>query len=232
MGQRHADGNAKSPVSYERKMIAMENTNEFESIWEPIITAFEKAHPRLISPTCYHPFIPWKLGGDSPLDTIVVYDADTYYYFLTCGFSEPFDNPAAPDETGTRYSGYGFELTVRLKKSPLKDEELEKRSMAGVLQALGTLSYEEGEIFQPMEYIYTGQQTGMDAGGVSKITGFITIPDSAGVADTPDGKVRFVQLIGMTDKELLSIVNKENTVLQLVQKLGGTLTDYGRDDLL
>ena len=104
--------------------------------------------------------------------------------------------------------------------------------MAGVLQALGTLSFEEGEIFQPMEYIYTSQQTGMDANGISKITGFITVPDSAGVAETPDGKVRFVQLIGMTDRELLTLVNKEHTVLQLVQKLGSTLTDYGRDDIL
>lgn len=210
----------------------MEDTNQFESIWEPIVTAFEKAHPRLSNPTCYHPIIPWQLGGDSPLDTIIVYDAETYYYFLTCGFSEAFDNPSAADETGAQFSGYGFELTVRLKKSPLKDEDKEKSCMAGVLQSLSTLSFEEGEIIQPMEYIYTGQQTGMDSNGTSKITGFITIPDSAGVAETPDGKVRFIQLIGMTDKELLSIINKEHTVLQLVQKLGSTLTDYGRDDIL
>lgn len=207
----------------------MEDVNNTVPSWEAITEAFEQAHPRLRGqePACYHPFIPWSLGGDSPLDTIVVYDAEDYYYFLTCGFSEPFSQPVE----GREESGYGFELTVRLKKAPLKDAEKEKRGMAGILQSLAALTFGEGEIYQPFEYIYTGQQTGLDAEAASKLTGFVTIPDSAGKINTPDGTVQFVQLIGMTDGELQAVMNQEFTVSQLVQRLGQTLTDYGRQEI-
>ena len=55
--------------------------------------------------------------------------------------------------------------------------------------------FEGNAYFKPLEYIYTGQETGMDSKGISKITGFITIPHEAGIIDTPNGKFEFVQLI-------------------------------------
>ena len=58
------------------------------------------------------------------------------------------------------------------------------------------MTFENGEIFRKYEYIYTGQETGMDSKGISKITGFITIPDKqAGVIDTPNGQVELFSLL-------------------------------------
>ena len=95
------------------------------------------------------------------------------------------------------------------------------------------MSFNNGNIFQPYEYIYTGQKEGMDAKSASKITGFITVPDeAAGKLETPNGKLEFVQLVGMTDKELKLIIDKKSSVKEIANKLGHTFTDYLRSDII
>lgn len=47
-------------------------------------------------------------------------------------------------------------------------------------------------------------------------------------AITPNGKVDFVELIGVTNEELLSIINKEQTVRGIYSELGSDITDYSR----
>ena len=71
----------------------------------------------------------------------------------------------------------------------------------------------------------------MDSRSKSNITGFITTLDEAGEISTPNGKVQFVQLIGVTDKELKQIIDEKIGVEELIKKLGNTLTDYKRKSL-
>ena len=73
----------------------------------------------------------------------------------------------------------------------------------------------------------------MDVQQKSAITGFITVPETKlpGI-DTPNGKVLFVEFIGMTDAELLKIKNKECTVEEMYQKLGSDVTDYERSSIV
>ncbi len=104
--------------------------------------------------------------------------------------------------------------------------------MAGVLQALARYVFENGVPFLPYEYIYTGQEYGMDRQGKSKITGFGTMPDPAGTIQTPNGKIQFIQLVGLTDKELKAIYNKKVSVEEILKKLNTTLTDYDRQDII
>lgn len=67
----------------------------------------------------------------------------------------------------------------------------------------------------------------------SNITGFITIPDEElGSIDTPNGKVDFVEFIGVTNAELLAIQNKEITVKELYAKLGSDVTGYHRESVV
>ena len=104
--------------------------------------------------------------------------------------------------------------------------------MAGILQALARISYKEGDIFAPEEYIYTGQTAGMDVEQKSAITGFITKEDELGEIMTPNGKLQFVQLIGATDAELKMLVDKKMTVAELAKKIGTDLTDYDRKSVI
>ena len=103
--------------------------------------------------------------------------------------------------------------------------------MCGILQSLARLTFNRGEIFQPNEYIYTGQTTGMDPEGKSLITGFITKLDKLGEIESPNGKLQFVELIGVTDNELKAIIDKKITVDELYEKLGCEYTDYARKSL-
>ena len=65
------------------------------------------------------------------------------------------------------------------------------------------------------------------------ITGFITIPDtSVNSIDTPNGKVNFVEFIGVTDAELIKIKNHEMTVKELYEKLGTDVTNYERTSIV
>lgn len=170
----------------------------------------------------------WRLGGNDPLDGISILDGGEYYHFVTFGLSELYEKETKDPE----YSGFGFELTIKLKKDGLGDEDAQFRCMAGILQAVARISYTQGDIFQPDEYIYTGQDKGMDYEQKSKITGFITKEDEMGTIDTVHGKVQFVQLIGATDAELRTLVDKKMTVSELAQKIGTDLTDYKRESTI
>ncbi|MDE6846940.1 MAG: suppressor of fused domain protein, partial [Lachnospiraceae bacterium] len=90
-----------------------------------------------------------------------------------------------------------------------------------------------GEIFNAYEYLYTGQTQGIDAEMKSNITGFITIPDDKfDSIDTPNGKVKFVEFIGVTNDELVAVKNGELNVETLYNKLGSNVTDYHRKSVM
>ena len=50
--------------------------------------------------------------------------------------------------------------------------------------------------------------------------------------NTENGKVKFVECIGCTDDELLSIRKKEIEIEELYKKLGTDVTDYNRTSVL
>lgn len=196
--------------------------------WDCITEVFNKIYPGQEEPLHYGPIISWRFGGNDPLDGISVYDGGEYYHFVSYGFSEVYEKETDNKE----YSGFGFELTLKLKKDENVNEE-ELVCMAGIFQEIGRMTFNNGDIFQPYEYIYTGQVGGIDAKGNSQITGFITVPDEdAGEIITPNGKLEFVQLIGMTDKELKTVIENKLTVKELAEKLRNRITDYNRKDIL
>lgn len=195
--------------------------------WDAITAAFEKLYPGQENPIHYGCLIPWRLGGPNPLQGISAYDGGAYFHFVTYGLTDLYEKEGQDPE----YSGYGYEFTMKLSKRGLEDEQAELNGVAGILQELAKLTFEKGEQFYPNEYIYTGQETGMDRAGKSRLTGFITALDEAGTIDTPNGKVDFVKLIGATDAELKAIMAGTLRVAELAEKIGD-ITDYTRDSTI
>ncbi len=196
--------------------------------WNAITEAFQKVYTGQDEPKHFGVLIPWRLGGNDPLDGIGVYDSGDCWHFVTYGLTELYEK----ESENTEYSGYGMEFTLRLKKGCYEDEEAELRCICGIFQSIARLTFEHGELFNVWEYIYTGQQTGMDTRQLSKLTGFFTIPDTKiPTIQTPNGKVEFVEFVGATDAELLKLKNKEMTVKELYKQLGTDITDYGRASL-
>ena len=97
---------------------------------------------------------------------------------------------------------------------------------------IARLTFTKGEIFLPLEYLYTGQTAGIDAKQKSNLTGFITVKDpTVNSIDTPNGHVDFVELIGMTDAELKTL-STHDSVEEIYHKLGSDITDYHRESIV
>ena len=196
--------------------------------WLNIEKEFLRIYPGQTKPKHYGTLVKWRLGGNDPLDGISIYDGGDYWHFVTFGLSELYEKESENKEI----SGYGYEMTLKLKKYKFEDEEAEIKNICGILQSIARITFNKGEIFLPNEFIYTGQQTGMDAKQKSNITGFITISDtSVNTIDTPNGRVEFLELIGMTDAELKTLSNKAS-VIDIYGRLGSDLTDYRRASLV
>ena len=143
--------------------------------WLNIEKEFLRVYPGQTKPKHYGTLVKWRLGGNDPLDGISIYDGGNYWHFVTFGLSELYEKESENKEI----SGYGYEMTLKLKKYKFEDEEAEIKNICGILQSIARITFNKGEIFLPSEFIYTGQQTGMDAKQKSNITGFITIADTS-----------------------------------------------------
>ncbi len=195
--------------------------------WGAIDEAFLRVYPGQEERKHFGTLIPWRLGGPDPLDGISVYDGGDCWHFVTYGLLELYEK----ESDDPKWSGFGMEFTMRLKKDCCEDEEAEIRCVCGNFQNLAKITFNNGELFNAWEWIYTGQKNGIDVRQMSALTGFITVPDTLvrGI-DTPNGHVDFVEFIGATDAELLKIQSKETTVRELFEKIGD-MTDYSRKSL-
>lgn len=200
----------------------------FSSGWEAITQECERVHPGQENPIHYGTIMSWELGGHDPLRGISVYDGGDYWHFVSYGLSELYEK----ESENQQISGYRMEFTLKLRKNS-KDETLEIKGICGIFQDIARLTFTNGEMFRPYEYLYTGQTQGMDVEMKSCLTGFITIPDTDfNTIHTPNGQVEFVEFVGVTDAELKSIMNKEYNVKELYEKIGSDVTDYQRSSLL
>lgn len=206
----------------------MDNNEVNTQGWDAITTEFERIYPGQTNPKHFGTLIKWSLGGNDPLDGISIYDAGDYWHFVTYGLSELYEKECEDAE----YSGYGYEMTFKLKKYDFVDLEGEFRCVCGILQAIAKITFNNNELFMPYEFLYTGQKTGIDVKQNSNITGFICVPDSSvNMIDTPNGKVEFLEFIGMTDAELKTLKSK-GSVKEIYEKLGSDMTDYRRVSLI
>lgn len=199
--------------------------NEKRFGWDDITDAFSKIY-KTQEPKHYAPIIKYNVGGNDPLDGISVYDAGDYYHFVTYGFSEIYEK-----ENDSEISGFGFELTYKLKKREGIDEE-EIRCFLVFLQDIARYVFETKNIFKINDYIYTGQTYGIDANHVSNIVAFIVIKDNLiGTINSTNGKIEFLQLVGITLDELNQIKDKvkpKEEVIANILKKYGDITDLER----
>lgn len=197
--------------------------------WDAITKECERIYNNQKNPKHYAPLISWMLGGNDPLDGISIYDGGDYWHFVTYGLSELYEK----ETNNKEISGFGMEFTFKLKKENYEDEETEIKCICNILQQIARITFTKGEIFKEYEYLYTGQTEGIDLNKESNIIGFITIPDvNFNSINTPNGKVDFIEFIGVTNAELVAIQNKELNVKTLYEKIGSDITNYNRASVI
>lgn len=164
--------------------------------WECIHRQLEKVYPGQ-EPLHFAPQLHYAAGGNDPLDGISVYRSEKqekHFHFVTYGFSELYYNEKS---VGGEFSKFGFELTFRLK---MEQEDDNIHWVCNLLQNLARYVFQSGKWFEEYHLIpaagpiRTGYETDITA------LSFALDPE-LGKADTPHGKVSFLQIVGLTTAE-------------------------------
>ena len=133
------------------------------------------------------------------------YAADGHWMFVTYGLSDlfgskPSEEPVPPEEPGR--SGHGFELTMRIPRDP---DSTPPDWPFAMLNELGKQVRSRGVPIKPGDRVdlrapVTGHP--QTDGPPSALTVFAFRDDPVlGAIDTPQGSVRFVQVVGLTAAE-------------------------------
>ncbi|HLT29114.1 MAG TPA: suppressor of fused domain protein [Myxococcaceae bacterium] len=196
-------------------------------------SAIEKAFTAIYGtqePTHWASAGDWRFGGEIALRGISAYrqegGARPHWHFVTFGLSELFDKVS---EDADR-SGYGFELTLRVASD---DAEHPPVWPVGLLQSLAGYVLQTGHPFSAGHtFNLQGPITDVAPTG---LTGLVFTPDrSVKATSSRNGRVAFLQLVGLTEDEraaakawstdgLLGLLGERDPLL---------VTDLDRESLL
>ncbi|WP_155592296.1 suppressor of fused domain protein [Lysinibacillus cavernae] len=181
-------------------------------------------------PKHYGTMIPYSLGGQDPLDGISAYKSETpipHWHFVTYGFSELYEKEFENEE----YSGYGFELTFRLVRN--EDEEEPPAWALNLLQNMGRYVFNSGNVFRAGDYLDANGPICLDADTQLTALAFTNDPELSEI-NTPNGKLEFIQMVGITEDEL-EAMQTWNTLGVLeagIEQIPSFITDLTRTSLL
>ncbi|HUO05569.1 MAG TPA: suppressor of fused domain protein [Candidatus Binataceae bacterium] len=135
-------------------------------------------------------------GGPDPLDGVSAYRAENpaYWHYISFGFSELYGKTSSNKEE----SGWGFELSFRLKRESTETQaELWPVMM---LQNLARYVFKSKSPFDDEHYIAWGRP--ITSLVETKLTATLFRTDPVlGQIDTPNGRVKFLSAIGITQDE-------------------------------
>jgi suppressor of fused protein SUFU len=153
-----------------------------------------------VEPLHWGTLVRWRWGGPDPLDGISCYrrtDPVPHWHFVSYGLTElyekEFDDPDV--------SGWGFELTFRLGRDPDDDHD-PPIWPANLLQNLARYVFETGNWFDAGHHmdINSPIATERDDSAIRAVA--FAVDPELGDISTPHGKVRFLQVVGLTLDEL------------------------------
>jgi hypothetical protein len=165
--------------------------------WEAIDEVFDKLYPNQ-KPEHFGTTITKRalFGGDQYIDGYSIYQSrNGYKHILTYGMTELYTNEEA---FGGEWSGWGYEMTIKLNENSTEN----CMWAIDMLSNLANYTYTKKRFFEPMQFI-AGNGTSLHIGAESAITALLVVNDTeANGIDTVHGRVDFIQLVGITQREL------------------------------
>ncbi len=197
--------------------------------WDAIDKEFVKLYGDQ-EPKHYGTLISYALGGPDPLDGISAYKTDEpapHWHFVTFGFSELYDKESDHPEE----SGYGFELTFRLDRGA--EEEEPPAWAINLLQNMGRYVFNSGNIFRSGDYMDANGPICLGSDTRLTALAFIQDPELPAI-DTPNGRVEFIQMVGITRDELeaMQTWNTLGMLSACLPYMPHYITNLSRDSLL
>ena len=168
------------------------------------------------------------LGGDDYLQGVSVFlrtEPIPHFHYLTYGFTELYEK----EWKDLEWSGFGFELTFRLKKY----EDEAPLWPISLLQNLARYAYRSGNGFDEGHYLDCRGKIALEEGTELCAILFAADPDLHAI-DSPNGRLRFLQMIGITkdEQELIQRWNAQGFIEGIAKKTPHFVTDLYRDSFL
>lgn len=208
-------------LSYFLKMNREDYINKFEPDdavgWDCIDARLKDVYPDTEAKHwCASPH--YALGGKDPLDGVSIYTtkgANKHHHFISYGMSSLYFDP---DNCMEDFSKWGFEFTFRLK--PLPEENENTMWVISLMNNLARYVFKSKKWFESGHFIPAGGP--IRIGFKTSLTGLIFITDPIlGTISTPNGKVTFLQIVGITDGELKGL--QANPSVEKVKSLSENL---------
>lgn len=158
--------------------------------WDAIDAALKKVYGAQ-EPRHWGTMLNYSLGGPDPLDGLSAYAAGDHWHYVSYGFSELYAKETEDPST----SGYGFELTFRLKgrgEPPVWP--------CNFLQNLARYVFKTGNVFAPGHHVNLNGPIALETTTDIVTALFAADPDLPEI-ETPHGRLAFVQIVGATMDE-------------------------------
>jgi suppressor of fused-like protein len=163
--------------------------------WEAIESALSDLYDDQ-APVAFAPSVRRALGGTDPLDRVE--GERPHWHLVSYGLSELYDKEREDPST----SGYGFELTLRLLRAP---GELQPPAWTiAMMQNLARYVFDSGKVLEPGHHLNANGPIARDLQTALRGLLFVTDPELPAI-ETPNGRVEFVQIVGVTIDELVAI---------------------------
>ncbi|GIF73586.1 suppressor of fused domain protein [Asanoa siamensis] len=168
--------------------------------WDAIDARLGELYPG-VAPKHYGTLHTFALGGPDPLDGVSFYarvEPVPHWHLVGYGLSELYtketDDPAE--------SGWGFELTFRVARAAADDEP--PLWAASLLQNLARYVFSTNNWFEPGHHMNAGGP--IQHGYATSMTALAFVEDpELGAIDTPHGRLRFLQVVGLTGDEYAAV---------------------------
>ncbi len=165
--------------------------------WEAIDAALAPLYPGQ-EPRHVGTIIKWRLGGPDPLDGISAWkrtDPAPHWHYVGYGLSELYQK----ESEDTAFSGWGFELTFRVACDAT--EENPPAWAFSLMQNLARYVFQSGNVLSDGEWMNTNGPIAQQTDTQLQALAFVSDPELPAI-DTPNGRVEFIQIVGLTLDEM------------------------------
>lgn len=198
--------------------------------WDAIDAALRRIYGPA-EPLHYAAALPAVAGGDDPLQGISAYRSRfggrPHWHFVTYGYSELYDK----ETDDASLSGYGYEMTIRVVDPESKEEP--PAWVLSLLQNLARYVFRTGSAFGVGHHTTLNGPIALGRKTLLEAAAFVPDPELPAI-DTENGRVEFLQLVGLSTDEYDATKSWDTLKLMgvLAERDPALLTDLGRASAL
>ena len=191
-----------------------EEEDDWAPGWDAIDACFEVLYPGQNPPHLGTEITKRAIfGGDQYIDGYSLFQSENgYKHIVTYGMSEIYSNP---ESFGGEYSKWGYEMTIKLPETEVDDCIW----AVNMLSNLARYTFTKERYLEPLQYI-SGGGNPIKVGSDTQLKALLVVEDTeVKGADTIHGRLEFLQLVGITQKEFDAVSGELKNVELLVQRM-------------